>query len=285
MNRHDFKPPRQILFFNFLARLLACGVLLQLRRMLMRVLSFMSLQSRVSNIVYLSWLVDAEQVRQRYPEQVTLWEKQGKTIFTILTYQHHHFGFQFLGRLRKWMPSPQQSNWRFYLDDSHPKTVIFEQVMLDQYLYVLGGRLASDVMPAQYAPVFQHQYHEQQKSIQTEIVLDPAYSFASNVQITGEKRLPDLWRNLFTSWDEAVHFLVDQDHAWAEWVDQPQRLSQGDIEMPIQFQQIQAAEMISLKAPQLLQQLGLEDNAEVFAFVVPELDFHVIGEQVLASSP
>ena len=41
---------------------------------------------------------------------------------------------------------------------------------------------------------------------------------------------------------------------------------------------------ISLKAPQLLQQLGLEDNAEVFAFVVPELDFHVIGEQVLASS-
>ena len=106
MNRHDFKPPRQILFFNFLARLLACGVLLQLRRMLMRVLPFMSLQSRVSNIVYLSWLVDAEQVRQRYPEQVKLWEKQGKTIFTILTYQHHHFGFQFLGRLRKWMPSP-----------------------------------------------------------------------------------------------------------------------------------------------------------------------------------
>lgn len=285
MNRHDFKPPRQTLFFNFLAKLLACGVLLQLRRMLMRVLPFIRLQSRVSNIVYLSWLVDAEQVRQRYPEQVTLWEKQGKTIFTILTYQHHHFGFQFLGRLRKWMPSPQQSNWRFYLDDSHPKTVIFEQVVLDQYLYVLGGRLASDVMPAQYAPVFQHQYHKQQKSIHTDIMLDPAYSFASNVQITGEKRLPDSWRNVFTSWDEAVHFLVDQDHAWAEWVDQPQRLSQGDIEMPIQFQQIQAAEMISLKAPQLLQQLGLEDNAEVFAFVVPELDFHVIGEQVLASSP
>lgn len=41
MNRHDFKPPRQTLFFNFLARLLACGVLLQLRRMLMRVLPFL----------------------------------------------------------------------------------------------------------------------------------------------------------------------------------------------------------------------------------------------------
>ncbi|MFO1411819.1 MAG: hypothetical protein U1F13_06260 [Acinetobacter parvus] len=45
--------------------------------------------------------------------------------------------------------------------------------------------------------------------------------------------------------------------------------------------------MISLNlAPQLLQQLGLEDNAEVFAFVVPEqVDFHVIGEQVLARFP
>jgi hypothetical protein len=43
-----------------------------------------------------------------------------------------------------------------------------------------------------------------------------------------------------------VHFLVDQDHAWAEWVDQPQRMSQGDIQMPVCFEQIQAAEVLAL---------------------------------------
>ena len=59
--------------------------------------------------------------------------------------------------------------------------------MLDQYLYVLGGRLASDVMPAQYAPVFQHQYDVQQKRIYTEIMLDSTHTLTSDVKITTEK--------------------------------------------------------------------------------------------------
>ncbi|ENV10871.1 hypothetical protein F966_00649 [Acinetobacter higginsii] len=280
MNRHRLKLSISNAILRLLAPILSCSLLLQLRRLMMRILPFMRLQSQVSNVVYLSWLVDVEQVRLRYPKEVPLWEKDGKTIFTILTYQHQHFGFSFLGKLRQFLPSPKQSNWRFYLDDSQPKTVIFEQVVVDQVLYVLGGRLASDVMPAQYAAIFQHQRNQQ--AIQTEICLDQDYSLKSEVQITTEKQLPVTWQTLFPSWDEAVQFLVDQDHAWAEWVDQPARMSQGDIQMPVQFQQIQAAEILSLNAPQLLQQFGLDEDAEALAFVVPELDFTVLGEQVLS---
>ncbi len=279
MNRHRLKLSTSTALFRLLAPILSCGLLLQFRRMIMRRLPFLRLQSQVSNVVYLSWLVDVEQVRLRYPRYVPLWEKDGKTIFTILTYQHQHFGFSFLGNLRQLMPSPKQSNWRFYLDDSQPKTVIFEQVMVDQALYVMGGRLASDVMPAQYASTFQHQRDEQ--VIHTEISVDDHYSLKSDVQIKGEKQLPAAWQCLFSSWDEAVRFLVDQDHAWAEWVDQPTRMSQGDIQMPVQFQQIQAAEVRTLQAPQLLQQFALDHDAEAFAFVVPALDFEVLGEQVL----
>lgn len=242
----------------------------------------MRLQSQVSNVVYLSWLVDAEQVRQRYPDPVVLWEKQGKTIFTILTYQHQHFGFNFLGKLRQLMPSPRQSNWRFYLNESKPKTVIFEQVIVDQALYAIGGRLASDVMPAQCAPNFQHQRDE--NTIHTRIRMDEDYSFSSDIHITMQKHLPEAWQSLFSSWEEAVQFLVDQDHAWAEWVDQPTRMSQGDINMPVQFQQIQAAEIDKLQAPQLLQQLGVDDDTAAFTFVVPKLDFYVVGEKILPES-
>ena len=160
MNRHRLKLPASKQWLRFLTQVLSCRLLLQLRRLMMRLLPFMRLQSQVSHIVYLSWLVDVDQVRQRYPQHVPLWEKQGKTIFTILTYQHHHFGFSFLAKLRKLMPSPQQSNWRFYLDGTYPKTVIFEQVIVDQALYVIGGRIASDVMPAQYASKFHHQENE-----------------------------------------------------------------------------------------------------------------------------
>ena len=284
MNRHDFKLPSSKRLLRFLAPVFSCRFLLQLRRLMMRILPFIPLQSQVSNIVYLSWLVDVEQVRQRYPKDVPLWEKDGKTIFTILTYQHHHFGFSFLGKLRQLMPSPRQSNWRFYLDESHPKTVIFEQVIVDQALYVIGGRFASDVMPAQYASVFQHQLDEQQGSIHTEISIDKDYSLISDVQITKQKQLSTAWKTLFPSWDDAVQFLVDQDHAWTEWVDQPTRMSQGYIQMPFQFQQIQAAQVRALQAPQLLQQFGLDQETEAFAFVVPALDFYVVGEKVLATS-
>lgn len=282
MNRHRLKLSISNAVLRFLAPILSCGLLLQLRRRMLRRLPFMRLQSQVSNVVYLSWLVDVEQVRLRYPKSVPLWEKDGKTIFTILTYQHQHFGFSFLGKLRQFMPSPRQSNWRFYLDDSQPKTVIFEQVVVDQVLYVLGGRLASDVMPAQYASMFQHQRAEH--VIHTEMSVDEHYSLKSDVQMIKEKQLPDAWQQLFCSWGDAVEFLVDQDHAWAEWVDQPTRMSQGDIQMPVQFQQIQAAEILSLNAPQLLQQFGLDQDAETFAFVIPSLDFYVVGEQVLAQT-
>jgi len=197
MNRHDFKLPPSKRLLRFLAPVFSCRFLLQLRRLMMRILPFMPLQSRVSDIVYLSWLVDVEQVRQRYPKDVPLWEKDGKTIFTILTYQHHHFGFSFLGKLRQLMPSPRQSNWRFYLDESHPKTVIFEQVIVDQALYVIGGRFASDVMPAQYASVFHHQFDEQQGSINTEISVDKDYALISDVQITKQKQLPTAWEIAF----------------------------------------------------------------------------------------
>jgi len=281
MNRHHFKVPKHKLFLRYFSLLLSCQFILTVRRFFMRLLPFIRFESQVSHIVYLSWLVDIDQVRERYPERVHLWERQGKTVFTILSYQHHHFGFRFLGPFRRWMPSPRQSNWRFYLNDTAPKTVIFEQVLIDHALYVVGGRLASDVMPAQYAAKFEHQFDSKQQAIQTEVYLDQDYSFKSHVGIRQEKSLPATWQNLFDSWADAVHFLVDQDHAWAEWVDQPQRMSQGDIQMPVCFEQIQAAEVLALSPPELLKQFQIDADADVFAFVIPALDFHVLNEKIL----
>lgn len=244
----------------------------------MRFLPFLKLQSRVKNVVYLSWLVDIEKVKDRYPENVHLWEKQGKTIFTILTYQHQHFGFSFLGGLRKLMPSPKQSNWRFYIDpDQQDKTVIFEQVVVDQKLYVLNGRLASDAMPAQYATPFIHE--QTGHIIQTQLEVDSTYQLSSTVQYSDSKILPASWLGLFSSWDEAIRYLVDQDHAWVEWVDQTDKLSQGDIEMPVDFNQIKPAQVVDMHCP-LLQEWAVNEQ-DCFAFVVPELDFYVNNEKGL----
>jgi hypothetical protein len=182
MHRHRLKKPTKGIILKCIAFFAQCSFLLGLRRMLMRLIPFLELQSQVENIVYLSWWVDIEQVCSGYPSHVQLLEKQGKTIFTILTYQHQHFGFSFLGHLRQFMPSPQQSNWRFYIAPEQPaKTVIFEQVVIDQKLYVLSGRLASDVMPAQYAQQFVHKREDD--IIQTQIELDALYRLSCSVQI------------------------------------------------------------------------------------------------------
>ncbi|MEG0481705.1 MAG: DUF2071 domain-containing protein [Acinetobacter sp.] len=278
MNRHTYKNQHKSWIEKSIAFIVHLSFLLNLRRFVMRFLPFLKLQSRVKNIVYLSWLVDIDQVRSRYPQSVKLWEKQGKTIFTILTYQHEHFGFSFLGWFRKFMPSPKQSNWRFYIDPiQQEKTVIFEQVVVDQLLYVLSGRLASDAMPAQYTKPFEHYIKDQH--IHTNFKIDQQYQLQSSVQISFEKQLPEAWHTFFSSWDEAVRTLADQDHAWVEWVDQPKKLSQGDIEMPIDFSQIQAAQVLSIHCP-LLKEWGV-DEQDVFAFVIPELDFYVQNEYPL----
>ena len=146
--------------------------------------------------------------------------------------------------------------------------------MIDQQLYVLSGRLASDAMPAQYAKKFVHQVSEQ--LIQTELELDPVYQLSSTVQINTDPRLPEAWQNLFLSWDEAIQYLAEQDHAWVEWVDQPEKLSQGDIEMPFDFSQVLPAQVLNIACP-LLQQWGVREQ-DVFAFVVPTLDFYVRNE-------
>lgn len=278
MNRHTYKNHHSHWLEKSIAFIVHLGFLLNLRRFVMRFLPFFKLQSRVKNIVYLSWLVDIDQVRSRYPQSVKLCEKQNKTIFTILTYQHEHFGFSFLGWFRKLMPSPKQSNWRFYIDPiQQEKTVIFEQVVVDQLLYVLSGRLASDAMPAQFAKPFEHLFKDQK--IHTNFKIDQQYQLQSSVQIDAEKQLAEAWQTLFSSWDDAVRYLVDQDHAWVEWVDQPEKLSQGDIEMPFDFSQIQAAQVLDIHCP-LLNEWGVNEN-EVFAFVVPELDFYVKNEYSL----
>lgn len=165
-----------------------------------------------------------------------------------------------------------------YQSRSTKKTAFFDQVIVDQMMYVMSGRLASDAMPAQYASQFLHQ--KIQQHIQTDIQLDAEYQLQSLVQINHYKSLPLAWGDFFSSWDEAIRYLVDQEHAWVEWVDQPQKLSQGDIEMPFDFDKIQAVDVLNIHCP-LLKEWGVNEQ-DVFAFIVPQVDFHVRNERPLS---
>ena len=281
MNRHSFKFIHKNIYFRLLIWLVSLSVLLKIRRFVMRFSPFLRLESQATDTVYMSWLVDIEKVKNRFPEPIQLWEKDGKTIFSILFYHHHHFGLHCLGPLRKIFPSPRQSNWRFYLaDDIVSKTVIFEQIVVDKMLYVFGGRLLSDAMPAQYDPNFQHdvQRIDQELKIQARIEMDAKYSLQVKLQSEKAQQIPIEWCDIFQHWNEAFEFLVPQEHAWVECVDDPRQLSQGNIKIMANFNDIQTLKITEIDCP-LLEEFGVDVNSPAMCFYIPNLDFHVLSEE------
>lgn len=295
MNRHLFKYRQSNFFFRGLGKLFSCRWILSSRRFLYRFLPFLRMESQATDTVYMSWLVDIEHIKDRFPESVQLWEKDGKTIFSILFYQHHHFGLHYLGPFRKLFPSPKQSNWRFYLAESLvPNAVIFEQIVVNNMLYVFGGRLLSDEMPAQYDPNIQNIVikNNDGKSkdnlnadmdIYAQITMDETYRLEVHLQNGVEKQLDETWSKMFQNWDEAINFLVPKEHVWVEHVDQPNNLSQADIRIDANLESIEALKIIDIECP-LFKELGITKDQSAFCFFIPNLDFHVLNEIPLTPS-
>lgn len=285
MNRHQFKFKHKNPFFKSIAWLFSFAGLLKFRRWFMRFSPFLRLESQATDTVYMSWLVDSNLLKDRFPEPIQLWEKDGKTIFSILFYHHHHFGLHCFGPLRKIFPSPKQSNWRFYLaEELLPKTVIFEQIVVDKMLYVTGGRILSDAMPAQYDPRFKHQVKQEQEhlDIQAQIEMDESYRLKVQLESVSHCTLPEQWQNIFPDWQAATEFFVPQEHVWVECVDDPQKISQADIQVVTNLQEIKALKINEIDCP-LLTELNIDLEQEALCFYIPKLDFHVLGEIPLQS--
>jgi Uncharacterized conserved protein (COG2071) len=156
---HLYTHPHQGAFGNGLAKLFNSRRFATYRRAAMSRLPFMTLDSDVVDVVYMNWLVDEALAAPFAPPGARLWSHQGRTPLTVLTYRHGHFGPRWMGPLRRWMPSPLQSNWRLYLAeplaDAPPiPTVAFVYNMMDSLAYVAGTRLFSDALPSHWPARF-----------------------------------------------------------------------------------------------------------------------------------
>src|SRR5437762_1672485 len=81
------------------------------------------MESDVTDVVYVSHLVDAGKLEPLVPEGLEL-DRLGpdgaRGLLTFLTFRHGHFGPRLLGPLRRWLPSPVHTNWRIHVRD--PRT-------------------------------------------------------------------------------------------------------------------------------------------------------------------
>jgi hypothetical protein len=139
-------------------------LLAAIRRAIFSRLPFIQLESDVSNVVYLNWVIESSIAVNQIPQGVSLIEKNGKTILTALTYNHGHFGPSFLGRFRQLLPSPIQSNWRFYVsglpnDNGATKVVLFIKNTFNSAIYSVITRVFSDALPSHLAKRLEHTKH------------------------------------------------------------------------------------------------------------------------------
>lgn len=245
-------------------------------------LPFLTLYSDVRDVVYVSWLVDAAAAQQLLPAGATLWQRDGKTPFTVLTYRHGHFGPALPGPLRKLLPSPLQSNWRLYLDHTPPGApavpcVYFLKNIMDSLPHALGTRLFSDILPTHLADGMTLEVTPTQVRCSIAGGAGSAPSLDVQADIVADHTLDADWQALFGNWRDAVAFLACQDAAIAH-VPRNGKLVFGEIDLPVDVDQVQALTALRADCGLLGQ---LPSVSKPFAFLVPKVPFKALSERLL----
>jgi hypothetical protein len=283
---NEFVSPSTGLIGATAERLIHCRALLRARRAVLGRLPFMTLASDVVDIVYCTWAVDLARVKasKLVPPGVELAQRDGKTLFTILTYAHRHFGPAIAGPLRRLFPSPLQSNWRFYVDrfggaNAPEPTVLFVKNVVDQSIYAIGSRVFSDALPSHLAQRFEHRAHAGGYSTMITGGRGSAPGLRCDAQRTSTRTLPPGFGVFFGSWDEAVAQLCLQDAALSH-VEDCGRLAHARIDLPIDPLSAQPLEVTpSAVSGAFLDGIGA--TGAPFCFVIPGAPFRVISERLI----
>ncbi|WP_221801614.1 DUF2071 domain-containing protein [Oceanobacter mangrovi] len=281
MTSNRFVTPRggmMTAVFNWLAN---SSRLAAIRRAVLSRLPFLQLQSDVSTVVYLNWVVPLPLAQAAVPAGVELVSVGNKTILTILSYQHGHFGPA--SAVRKWMPSPLQSNWRFYVNSANglgpaAGVVVFIRNVFDNLAYAVGSRVFSDALPSHLANSFLHQQRGDEYLTEITAASGSAPELYSRVRPCETPKLPAGFEAFYPSWSEAVAALTQQDSAICA-VSDTGMLAQAGIDLPIPLDEVIACECLEFRAGALLEQLGVE--GQPFCFVVPEVRFRVLWERII----
>jgi len=255
------------------------------RRVVTSFMPFLRLRSDVTNVVYTTWLLETESVKELVPNGLSLWERNGLTPFTILTYRHGNFGPSFLGPLRRIFRSPLQSNWRLYLESppegapQDASTVLFLKNSMSSHLYMLGTRLFSDVLATHLPARFSHEIEADRFFTIIESGSGSSPNFNSVTQSIDEKELDIGFSDMFESWGSAVEFLAMQDAA-VSYTDQPSVLAFSEIELPIDLSNVSPLQLVEEESScPFLERFTRHGGT--LSFVIRELDFNATSECLL----
>lgn len=277
---NSFIAPQTGLLSQCLNQVVSNRRLRTIRRSITSHLPFPVLQSEVQDVIYLNWVLDLEVVQAYVPPGVTLWQRNGKTLFTILTYTHGHFGPVIFGPLRQLCPSPIQSNWRLYVSEIDQQTVdscvLFVKNTINHTLYAVGSRLFSDALPSHLALACKHQSQNHEFLTEIDSGRGSSPDLYSHVELGTEAVLPLAFQSLFDNWHDAIRYLCLQDSAIA-YVSDLQHCVRAGIDLPIDIESIQPARLLDFRSQFPILQFCALDQA--LCFRVPSVRFRALWEK------
>jgi uncharacterized protein YqjF (DUF2071 family) len=177
--------------------------------------------SDIRDVIYMNYLVDASRLEALLPRGLEL-QRLGPdgrhAMVSILTYNHGHFGPALLGPLRRWLPSPVQSNWRLYVRDPRTGTkgVYFFTNAIDRTPHAFGARMLSEGMPM-HVPAAAAVEAEKDGSFV--VRLTPGRGSAPDLEArlrpSGDRSLPPPASACFDDYHAMLAYTVPQDRAFS----------------------------------------------------------------------
>lgn len=194
--------------------------------------------SDIGDVLYVNHLVEAEKLLPLVPEGLEL-QRLGPdgryALFTWLTFRHGHFGFAFLGPLRKLLPSPVQTNWRVHVVD--PRTGVrgihFVTNAIDRTPPAIAARLTTEGMPMH---VLRDASMTRAPDGSVTLTLDPGDGSAPDGRCTlrpcETPAFEGAWRACWPDLAAFLNYCVPQDRAMSTqpWID---RVTRHEIELGI----------------------------------------------------
>lgn len=231
--------------------------------------------SDITEVIYVNYLVEAARLEPLVPWGLEL-QRLGPggqyAFFTHLTYRHGHFGPRLLGPLRRFLPSPVQSNWRIHVCD--PQTgqlgIYFVTTAISHTPHALLARSLSEGIPMH---VMQRGEVSAQPDGSFQVQLDPGSGSAPDLCMRlkpcPKTRLAPPWSDCFDSYRAMLAYCVPQDRAISS---QPwyRRITRQEIHLGIPLEACAPlkAEIVS-KAAQ-----ALVGDAQPLCFRVARVAFH-----------
>ncbi len=278
MAKKEFRSPKRNILSPCIECILNGFLLKKIKNIIRSPFSKVKLKSEITNVVYMNWLIPIEKIQHMIPEGIQVDVINGKTLFSILTYQHGHFGPAKLYRCKSLYGSPLQCNWRFYIaqDTGHFKepTVLFFSNSMDSLLYSFGSRFFSNMMYTHYPLTFKHQYTDDQ--IHTKI--DPGTSNAPDLDVSchfiEEWNVPVDFRRISTHPKELLEKIIIQNQALTPLSQQLSHIA--TISLAFDIEQVKPLKIDFFKS-QFLNKIVKEEDC--FAFQIPSLTFFMDNEK------